>query len=250
MAIHEDMPIGEYISPATISNRGARLHAIKFPSLVVLLLASPAAFAADKITFQGLDGASTRENVLKAFPEAKVKSTWCRAGETVLELSDGEYSCFELSVDNYVVGSRRYDLNFAFAPDGKLRFALLTWDFGGSLFEHFTKSELREQYEGLYKALNYKHGDPLDEQTLLETPTDCLFKNGDRGRSYGKCAEWQSGPSQKFEPGQNHIELELSAWAPSDNLPDKQIRPDEYGGFSGEISVTYTFADERAAEKL
>jgi hypothetical protein len=80
--------------------------------------------------------------------------------------------------------------------------------------------------------------------------TDCEFKNADLRWNYNECAEWQSGPSQKYEPGQNHIVLELHAYTQPDDHPAKEIRPDEYDGYLGDISITYNCADMKSADKL
>ncbi len=215
--------------------------------MTALLLASSAAFGADKISFQGLDGSSTKEDVLKVFPHAKIDTGVCRAGQTIWKASDGEYSCSQLSLSNYIVDNRPYDLIFAFSVEGNLRFALLTRNFGGRIFENFSKADLRQQFQGLYKALNYKYGDPLEEPRTLENITDCWLYNEDHGWSYSECAEWQNGPTQRFEPGQNHIELKLSAQA---DPKDQTIRPDEFEGYFGDISITYKFADMKSADKL
>jgi hypothetical protein len=215
--------------------------------LTGLVLASSAAFGADKISFQGLDGVSSQEDVLRVFPHAKSDNGVCRAGQTTWKASDGEYSCTQLSLSNYIVDNRPYDLSFAFSVGGKLRFALLTRNFGGRFFENFSKADLRQQFDGLYKVLNYKYGDPLEEPRTLENITDCWLDNDDHGWSYRECAEWQTGPTQKFEPGQNHIVLKLSAQA---DPKDQTIRPDEFTGYFGDISITYKFADTKSAEQL
>lgn len=221
-----------------------------FYALILFPIISQVAFAAD-ISFQGLNGTSTKKDVLKVFPNATVKTSICRAGDKVWKTSEGDYSCSQLSIGGYVVDNHPYDLIFAFSVEGKLRFALLTRSFGGAYFEHFSKRDLQQQYQSLYDALNYKYGDPLEEsQTLQTLPTDCIFGNYDSGFRYGQCSEWQSGANQKFEPGQSHIKLELSAQSPQNDLADKQTRPDDYDRYIGDMSVSYKFPDVKSAGKL
>lgn len=222
-----------------------------FPALIALFLASPVAFAADRITFQGLDGSSTRQDVLKRFPNAESRSL-CRAGQSVRSPIYGD-SCFYLSVENYIVGNRDYNLAFFFhAVDGKLMEADLNRSFGDYKLlpdsPHLTKDELQEQYLTLYKTLNYKYGDPLEEsRTLFD---ECSSGRHDNDLEYGECAEWQGATNPTYQEGQNHIVLTLVAHPESGTGPFSCADPKCSDGYSGDIRISYKFVDMKSADKL
>jgi len=230
--------------------RSTSLFAFRYAAISFLLVPTTSAFAEEKISFQGLDGAATRQNVLTNFPNSKVKSD-CRPGESVRQSPDGEMSCFYLE-DHYIIEKRDYMLWFFFSPDGKLTEASLTRMFGEPALpasEHFSKWELGQQFSALYKLLNYKYGPPLEKTGRLpEDINDCLFKDGDHGWQYQECAEWQSGTTRTYESGQNHIILELSATAPGHST--SEIKPDTYDQYEGWISISYKFIDVRSADRL
>jgi hypothetical protein len=231
----------------------ASLNVAHCLALAALSLASPAAFAAEKVSFQGLDGSSTRQDVLKSFPHAKSGSV-CGAGVSVRRWAGGEDSCSYLSVDNYVVDNRAYNIFFNFSPDEKLKSVSLSWRFGSAPFEGLKplpKYQLYSQFESAFKLLNYKYGDPLKEMGLQSQHlSDCVVNNGgDMGWSYDLCDEWQSGPSEKYEAGQDHIILKLSAHTEDSAVQvDRQTSEDEL--YQGEVSVEYKFVDSKAADKL
>ena len=176
----------------------------------------------------------------------------CPAGQSVFKNNVEESSCFLLSVEHYVVETRAYDLYFDFHPDDRLQSITLDWDFGsvrlGEL-EPLPKGRLHLEYEAVFKLLNYKYGEPLAKSRTLSDMNDCFFNNGDRGWSYELCDEWQSGPSNKYEAGQNHITLKLSAYSEDSTVQvGQQTSDDEL--YHGKISVLYRFTDSTAADKF
>jgi len=201
-----------------------------------LILLAFDAHAAPQIDFQGLNGGTTRQEVLRRFPRAKPNRSMCIGSATTTNSAEGPFSCVSLEIDPYRIGQYSYDLSFLFSVDDKLTHVVISRSFGfpfGPLNTELTKTQLNQQYDELYQLLEYKYGDPLPTMAQI-----CLEMDG--SILYEKCTGWQDGNSQRWTAGRNHITLKLSA---------QRRTPTEVSYF-GDFSVGYDLIDLTSAGKF
>lgn len=199
---------------------------------MILLFGCSSAAAADHIAFRGLGGASTRADVLKAFPDA-VPSSMCE-GE-VGHFGDGDVSCAGLELQKYTINTIGFDVLFTFKPSGFLSVVSLDKSVGFKFLpaaDQLSKKELDNIYTDLHVLLESRYGPSFAGSSA------CYNVEGER--LYVRCARWVAGQSVNWSLGQDSAELELRV----------QHAPEDAQRYFGHVGVTFRFAPTGEASKF
>lgn len=190
--------------------------------LAPVLLASPVAGVSRELTFHGLNGYSTRAEVIKEFSGARSKNT-CRHGEVNVRNADGEHACSELEVPSYVLDNTRFRLSFIFNPDGTLRFISLYHGFNnfGPDDPAVAKTEIESRFRSLVDMLSTKYG-----PAVRENPGMSFALKSEVGS-----LEWQPGRGERWVAGGDRIMLSANAYEIK-GVP---------GTYTGSLHLFYTF---------
>jgi len=207
---------------------GAFHRAILGPRIALALLAvSGSAAAAERMSFHHLDGASTKLQVKRLFPEARPYAL-CRG--RAARLADGVYTCAGLQLDHYTLDGRTFSAIFNFKTTGYLSGILLTKQVGYSFLpaaDRLSKHQLDELFDRLDASLSRGHGKPLPDYSPCPVGAESLV--------YRRCSRWQPGRSSRRRPGHDHVDLEL----------DVQREADDSEAYAGLVTISYEFAANR-----
>ncbi len=201
----------------------------KLSSLVLLAtcVAGPAA-GAGKISFQGLDGSSTRANVRAQFPLVKTEN-FCLKNQSVQRAGREMHSCIDLHMDKYVINSETYSITFFFTAADKLSSISLEKIINSEGGERMNKQDMYILYSELKGTLSLKYGKPLSRGG---ESAGC--DNVDLDALYDMCTEWQEGPESSYDSLHDTISLIVNTTRTKTN--------DDM--FSGNLSVLYHFIDK------
>jgi hypothetical protein len=170
------------------------------------------------LTFNGLSGKSTLQDVRKKFPKALVKN-YCRNGETIQKSADGPYRCETLALNNYLLAGYNFELFFWFYESGSLKGISLRWPDSKSA-SGLSEGEIKNAYYSILDQIVAKYG------TYCKRPPCELIGN--------TCAEWQMDGNTIWHAGGERIELEA-------NTTSMAMKG---------VTLSYKFADRSSFERF
>ena len=193
-------------------------------TLSVALLCGVSA-RAQPITFQGLDGAATKQAVLQHFAEAKPDRLLdCMADDKQLADPLG-YDCDTLTVQHYAVAGRDFSIAFTFeAKTHHLAVVTLLslWalPIASDAAKRLPLADIREGYEELRATIIASHGAPVAMPTCVSRDTKNYFS---------LCSQWQAMPGDSFNPRLGSITLSVDGHRSDESDPT----------YDGSYSVAY-----------
>ena len=205
---------------------GAFHRAILGSQIALALLAvSSRSAVAETMNFHQLDGAATKLQVKRQFPEAKPYAL-CQG--RAARLADGVYNCAGLQLDKYTVDEQAFSVIFNFKTTGHLSGVLLTRRVGYNFLpaaDKLSKQQLDELFDRLDASLSGRYGPPLPDYSPCPV-------GDEESLVHRRCIRWQPGRSPQWRPGHDYVDLEL----------DVQRDTDESKAYYGLITISYEFA--------
>lgn len=188
--------------------------------------------AAQEMNFRGLNGQSTRQDALKAFPAALVLDA-CSAGEKELRSAEGSTDCKQMELPVYELDGKKFELTILFSLGGNVRHISLLQSVGRpSTGEgNVDRGALSSAFVSLADLVSSKYGASVsDMQSCRSTPANAVcYKR-----------EWQPGRGSFWKPGGDRIFLEVSG-------REGRLTPQK---FWGSIHLFYTFAKTAEFERF
>lgn len=174
-------------------------------SVAIASLAAPLTARAGQISFQGLTGASTRQDVLRRFPDATPSRSLCQPSDTVMRSADGVASCDELVLSSYRVGDTQFEASFLFSLSGKLWQVILLYDWPVDPDEAPNWQQIYSKYMDFRNLLTTRYGEPL-------MPAPCPELGDISSQSFTFCSMWQGSRARYYEPSQGAIDLDADGF--------------------------------------